>query len=74
MELEDTDRNYIESLFSSKELGLQMREINEKISIWAFWVIITISVLALTGWLADALSLAGMGDNSVPMAPVTALS
>ena len=50
-----------------------MREINEKISIWAFWVIITISVLALTGWLADVLSLAGMGDNSVPMAPVTAL-
>ncbi|MDP2890386.1 MAG: PAS domain S-box protein [Bacteroidota bacterium] len=50
-----------------------MREINEKISIWAFWVIITLSVLALTGWLADSLSLAGMGDNSIPMAPVTAL-
>lgn len=73
MELENTDRNYIESLFSSKELGLQMRKINEKISIWAFRVIITISFFAMTGWLADALSLAGMGDNSVPMAPVTAL-
>lgn len=50
-----------------------MTEINEKISFLAFWAIITISILALTGWLADALLLAGMGDNSVPMAPVTAL-
>lgn len=50
-----------------------MKGINEKISIWAFWVIIIICILALTGWLADALLLAGMGDNSVPMAPVTAL-
>lgn len=50
-----------------------MREINEKISIWAFSVIIALCVLALTGWLAGSLALAGMGDNSIPMAPVTAL-
>ncbi|MBW8334482.1 MAG: PAS domain S-box protein [Prolixibacteraceae bacterium] len=50
-----------------------MRGINEKISIWAFWAIITIGILASIGWLADALLLAGAGDNSVPMAPLTAL-
>ena len=48
-----------------------MRKIQERISVWAFAIVITISIIALTGWLADALTLAGMGKNSIPMAPVT---
>ncbi len=48
-----------------------MRESQEKISIWSFWMVISISIIALAGWIANALSLAGMGKNSIPMAPVT---
>jgi PAS domain S-box-containing protein len=48
-----------------------MREFPEKISIWAFRVVIIISVIALAGWLTEILSLAGMGKNSIPMAPMT---
>lgn len=54
-----------------KQLILPMRKIQERISVWAFAIVITISIIALTGWLADALTLAGMGKNSIPMAPVT---
>lgn len=43
----------------------------EKISVWAFLAVILISIFALAGWLANLLSLAGMGENSIPMAPVT---
>ena len=50
-----------------------MREFQEKISIWTFWLVIVISGIALIGWLTNVLSLAGMGKNSVPMAPVTIL-
>lgn len=50
-----------------------MREVHEKISIWAFWVVIAISILALAGWITDVLTLSGMGKNSVPMAPFTLL-
>jgi len=48
-----------------------MRKFQEKISIWSFWMVISISIIALAGWAANALSLAGMGKNSIPMAPVT---
>jgi len=48
-----------------------MRKIQEKISVWAFAIVITISIIALTGWIANALTLAGMGKNSIPMAPGT---
>lgn len=54
-----------------KQLILPMGKIQEKISVWAFTIVITISIIALTGWLADALTLAGMGKNSIPMAPVS---
>jgi len=48
-----------------------MRVFQEKISIWSFWMVISISIIALAGWIANALSLAGMGKNSIPMAPGT---
>jgi len=50
-----------------------MRTKHEKISFWAFLIVIAISSLALAGWLADVLALAGMGKNFVPMAPGTIL-
>lgn len=50
-----------------------MREIQGKISVWAFGVVIIVSIIALAGWIADALILAGMGKNAIPMAPVTSL-
>lgn len=48
-----------------------MSNFHEKISTWSFGAVIVISILALAGWLANFLSLAGMGENSIPMAPVT---
>lgn len=50
-----------------------MSKFHEKISIWAFRIVIFISMLALIGWLVNLLPLAGMGMNSIPMAPVTIL-
>ena len=50
-----------------------MKTEHKRISFWAFLVVILISIPALAGWLTNALSLAGMGENSVPMAPSTAL-
>ncbi|MDP2336601.1 MAG: PAS domain S-box protein [Bacteroidota bacterium] len=51
-----------------------MRTKYEKISFWAFLIVIVISAIALAGWLSNKLFLAGMGENFIPMAPGTALS
>lgn len=51
-----------------------MRTIQEKISHWAFLIVILIGAVALAGWLANLLLLAGMVHNFIPMAPGTALS
>ena len=48
-----------------------MKEFQEKISTVSFWVVLGIGVIALAGWLGKELSLAGMGKNSIPMAPAT---
>lgn len=48
-----------------------MREIHKKISIGSFGAIIVICVIALVGWFSNALIWAGMGKNTIPMAPFT---
>ena len=48
-----------------------MKEFQEKISVVSFWIVMGIGVIALSGWFIKELSLAGMGKNSIPMAPVT---
>lgn len=48
-----------------------MKEFQEKISIVSFWIVMAIGAIALAGWFVKELTLAGMGKNSIPMAPVT---
>ena len=50
------------------------RKFQERISHWSFNLVVLISSIALTGWITNSLGLAGMGGNSLPMAPVTILS
>lgn len=50
-----------------------MKTKQNTISRWAFLLVIIISLLASVGWLANSLQLAGMGINSIPMAPFTIL-
>lgn len=50
-----------------------MRAIHRRLAFWAFLLAVLISIPALFGWLANVLSLAGMSQQSIPMAPFTAI-
>ncbi len=50
-----------------------MKTKQERMAYWAFLIVIGISIIALAGWFAHTLSLASIGQNFIPMAPVAAI-
>lgn len=48
-----------------------MKEIQKKVSMVSFWIVIAIGIIALAGWIVKYPAWAGMGKKSIPMAPAT---